>query len=280
MLVRCRGSFILPGAHMTKADKKNLQKDRQFITALAKGLEVLECFSASTPELGASEIARMTGIPQPTVWRICHTLIQLGFLVVPSGRQTMRPGIPLLGLGHAALAGLPIGDLALHDMQSIASRYEGAVSLGARDGFNMIYLQRCQGSAIILADLRVGSRVPMATSSTGWAYLAGLEAIERNNLLAELSTSTGKQWASIKPKLTTALKQFEKQGYVINKGSLHAHINSVAVPVKSPDGSITLSISSGGISEIFNTEKLMQIGCELKELAAKLGPLLSNHPTN
>ena len=221
----------------------------------------------------------MTGMPQPTVWRICYTLIQLGFLVVLPGRQTMRPGIPLLGLGHAVLAGLPIGDLALPDMQSIASRYEGAVSLGARDGLSMIYLQRCQGSAIILADLRVGSRVPMATSATGWAYLAGLETTERNKLMAELSASLGRQWSTIEPKLTTALRQFEKQGYIVNKGSLHARINSVAAPVKSPDGSITLSISSGGISELFNSEKLAQIGSELKVLAAKLGPLLSYQRT-
>jgi DNA-binding IclR family transcriptional regulator len=190
----------------------------------------------------------------------------------------MRPGIPLLGLGHAVLAGLPIGDLALPDMQSIASRYKGAVSLGARDGLSMIYLQRCQGSAIILADLRVGSRVPLATSATGWAYLAGLETAERNKLMAVLSASLGRQWSTIEPKLTTALRQFEKQGYIVNKGSLHARINSVAVPVKSSDGSITLSISSGGISELFNSEKLAEIGSELKVLAVKLGPLPSYQP--
>jgi hypothetical protein len=106
---------------MAKADKKRPPKDRQFVAALAKGLEVLQCFGPSTPELGASEIARMTGMPQPTVWRICYTLIQLGFLVVLPGRQTMRPGIPLLGLGHAVLAGLPRGDLELPDMLAIAS---------------------------------------------------------------------------------------------------------------------------------------------------------------
>jgi DNA-binding IclR family transcriptional regulator len=195
--------------------------------------------------------------------------------VVLPGRQTMRPGIPLLGLGHAVLAGFPIGELALPDMQSIASRYEGAVSLGARDGLNMIYLQRCQGSAIVLDNLRVGSRVPMATSATGWAYLAGLGRAERDELVAELRQSQGRQWGAIEPRLTTALRQFDKQGYVVNKGSLHARINSVAAPIKSHDGSITLSISSDGIGEVFNSEKLAQIGSELKRLAAKLGPLLS-----
>jgi DNA-binding IclR family transcriptional regulator len=250
-------------------------EDRQFVTALAKGLQILQCFTPATPELGASELARMTGMPQPTVWRLCYTLIRLGFLVAVPGRQSMRPGIPLLGLGHAVLADLSIGELALPDMQSIASRYEGAVSLGARDGLNVIYLQRCQGSAIILADLKVGSRVPMATSATGWAYLAGLEVAERNKLMAELSASLGKQWSVIEPRLSTALRNFEKQGYIVNKGSLHPRINSVAVPVKSPDSSTILSISSGGISEVFTSETLARIGAELKILAAKLGPLLA-----
>jgi DNA-binding IclR family transcriptional regulator len=250
-------------------------KEGQFVAALAKGLGVLQCFSPSTPELGSSEIARMTGMPQPTVWRLCSTLIQLGFLVVVPGRQTMRPGISLLGLGQAVLSGLPIGELALTDMQSMASRYEGAVSLGARDGLSMLFLQRCQGSAIIVADLRVGSRIPIATSATGWAYLAALDAVTRKKLISELSASLGKQWSVIEPKLATALRQFAKLGYVVSKGSSNARINAVAVPVKSPDGSVILSLSSAGISDIFHDEKLAQLGAELKLLAAKLAPLLS-----
>jgi DNA-binding IclR family transcriptional regulator len=62
---------------------------------------------------------------------------------------------------------------------------------------------------------------------------------------------------------------------VVSKGSSNARINAVAVPVKSPDGSVMLSLSSAGISEIFHAEKLAQLGSELKLLAAKLAPLLS-----
>lgn len=258
---------------MQKARQK-AAKDRQFISALAKGLEVLQCFTPGRSELSASEIARTTGMPQPTVWRICHTLIETGFLVVVPGRQTMRPGIPVLSLGYAMLSTMPIGELALADMQAIASHYEGAVSLGARDGVNMIYIQRCQGSAIILADLRIGSRVPIATSATGWAYIAGLATAEQTELLAELRVSMGKEWSMIEPKLLAALRDFEKQGYIVNKGSLHPRINSVAVPVKSAESGTILSLSSGGINEVFTKDVLAQVGADLKQLAQKLAPLL------
>jgi hypothetical protein len=49
----------------------------------------------------------------------------------------------------------------------------------------------------------------------------------------------------------------------------------VAVPIKSPDSATLLSLSSGGISQVFVPEKLAEIGLELKDLAAKLAPLLS-----
>ena len=253
-------------------------KDRLFVTALARGLEVLRCFSPATPELGASQIARRTGLPQPTVWRLCHTLMELGYLVATPGRQTMRPGIPLLGLGQAVLHSQPIAEIALPHMQAIASRHEGAVSLGARDGLNMIYLQRCQGSAIVLADLRIGSHVPLATSATGWAYIAGLDKAQRKMLLAELRAERGGTWSALKARLQDALRGYAETGYIVNlgstTGSLHAYINSVAVPVRSPDGATLLSLSSGGISQVFLPEKLAEIGRELKSLAAKLAPLL------
>ena len=250
-------------------------KDPLFVTALARGMDVLRCFSVATPELGTSQIARLTGLPQPTVWRLCHTLLELGYLDAIPGRQTMRPGIRLLGLGQAVLLGQPIAELALPHMQAIANRHEGAVSLGARDGLSMIYLQRCQGSSIILADLRIGSRVPLATSATGWAYIAGLGQSERKAVLNELRAERRENWPEIEAKLLEALNDFESTGYMVNIGSLHPRINSVAVPIYSPDGNEILSLSSGGISQIFDPPKLADIGRELKALADKLAPLLT-----
>lgn len=250
-------------------------KDRQFVAALARGLEVLKCFTAESPELGASDIARLTGIPQPTVWRLCYTLMQMGYLIAVPNRPTMRPGLPLLGLGQAALLAQPIGQLALPQMQAIAQRHEGAVSLGARDGLDMVYLQRCQGSAIVLADLRVGSRVPLGTSATGWAYIAGLSPEPRESLIAELAASLGNRWADLEPRLRAALAEFDRTGYVINLGSLHPRINSVAVPIVCDNGKDLYSLSSGGISQIFTPERLPKIAAELQALAHQLAPALS-----
>jgi DNA-binding IclR family transcriptional regulator len=265
------------GASLPECIMKEPDEDRQFVTALARGLAVLRCFTPKTPELGTTEIARLTGLPQPTVWRLCHTLIQSGYLVSVPHRQTLRPGIPVLTLGHAVLASQPVAEIALAEMQAIAMRYEGAVSLGARDALSMIYLQRCQGSAIVFSDLHVGSRVPLATSGTGWAYLAGLPARERGKLLSELKADMGSAWSDVERPLHDALANFVKTGHVINKGILHKRINSVAVPLTSSDGSTRFALSAGGIVDVFTPDKLSQVGEDLKSLALKLEPVISSN---
>ncbi len=105
-------------------------------------------------------------------------------------------------------------------MEAIAKRYQGAVSLGARDGLNMLYLQRCQGSSIILADLSVGSRVPLAYSATGWAYLVALSEKDRKQLLSEVRASDRQKWTAIEPSFEASLRNFRKTGYIVNLGSL------------------------------------------------------------
>src|SRR5262245_65156639 len=129
-----------------KREQASRKSDRQFVTALGRGLEILQCFTPATPELGTSQLARMTGLPQPTVWRLCHTMTELGFLVQAPDKDRLRLGLPVLTLGYAVLARQRIGETARPYMEAIARRYQGAVSLGVRDGLSMLYLERCRGS--------------------------------------------------------------------------------------------------------------------------------------
>jgi DNA-binding IclR family transcriptional regulator len=251
------------------------EKDRQYVTALARGLDILRCFTRSRPELGTAEIARITGLPQPTVWRLCHTLVQEGYLSPSDRGDKLRPGIPVLSLGYAAIAGTPIAELARSDMQALALRHQGAVALGMRDGATMVYLQRCQGSSIVMRNLAVGSRVPLAFSVTGWAYMAAIGNEEREALFEELSKAEAQRWPEVLPRIRQALRDFADTGYVVNRGALHEQINAVAVPVVSEDGSVVLSLSAGGISQLFDEAKLVQVGMELKRFASRLIPALS-----
>src|SRR5258706_5406105 len=72
------------------------------VTALLRGLEVLRCFDYERKSLGSSEIARLTGLAQPTVWRLCKTLEQEGYLAAEPGGTRFSPGLADLTPGYAA----------------------------------------------------------------------------------------------------------------------------------------------------------------------------------
>ena len=56
----------------------NRSESREFVEALARGIEVIRCFDATHLEMSVSEVAARTGLARPTARRLLMTLEQLG----------------------------------------------------------------------------------------------------------------------------------------------------------------------------------------------------------
>jgi DNA-binding IclR family transcriptional regulator len=238
-------------------------KDRQFVTALARGLTILSCFSADRPELSGSEIARITGLPQPTVWRLCYTLLKTGMLVSTTADK-MRPGLPVLRLGHSALEGLNSIDLARPHMQLLADEYRAACGLSVLHDLHMIFVERCEGQNQLLMNLRRGSAVQLASSALGWAYMAGLSLSERQEIFARLQASKEQNWAAYVDDFHAAMAHYKTHGYVLYKSSVFVSHNTVSVPVFKADGSVMYALNCGSHSASLSVKTLSE------EVAPKL----------
>lgn len=245
-------------------------KDRQFVTGLARGLSVLRCFTPQRTELGTTEIARLTGLPQPTVWRLCHTLTELGYLVTIPERDKLRVGAPVLSLGYAALANLDYVQVARPHMQELADRFSAAVAIAEPHHLSMVYLERCQGDSVLLLNLQVGSRVPMYTSAIGWGYLAGLSVDARKTAFDGMKAVAGKRWPAEKKLIDEALKGYRERGFVVNNGVQHPGITAVAVPVRPPGGGLVAINLATWNSTATQRTIVQQAGPALVRLAEQL----------
>ena len=96
------------------------EKDRKFVTALARGLDVLRAFEPRDNLLGNQEIARRTGLPKPTVTRLTYTLTKLGYLSYNKELERYQLGMGVLALGYATLANFGIRQIARPYMQDLA----------------------------------------------------------------------------------------------------------------------------------------------------------------
>jgi DNA-binding transcriptional ArsR family regulator len=78
--------------------------DRQFVNALARGLEILRCFRPGEIYLTNTELAKRTGLPKPTISRLTHTLTRLGYLEYSEDQGRYQLGSGVLALGYSLLS--------------------------------------------------------------------------------------------------------------------------------------------------------------------------------
>lgn len=226
------------------------------VSALDRGLVLLNCFRDGQRVLSATDLARLTDIPRPTVIRLAATLIAHRWLQPEPGGERYLLGAGVVSLAQNFLAGLDVRSASRARMQALAESTGGSVYLAVRDGLEMVLIEACRSrSTMFAARLDVGSRVPLANSALGRAYLGAVDDPTRNQLVDSLLQIKGSEWASLSIGLQRALGQWQSTGYCISAGEFHREINSVSVAITGPAGDV-MSFNCGGPAFTFSAERL------------------------
>ncbi len=231
-------------------------EDRQFVTALARGLSVLRAFQPGDGVLGNGDIAERTGLPKPTVSRLTHTLTRLGYLAHAErlGKYRLGPGV--LSLGYSLLANMDIRKIARPYMQELANASGLSLALGSRDRLNMVYLEHARDAGSVTLRLDIGSHIPIATTAMGRAFLAAIPENERAYLMSAMAERAGAAWPSMAKGVERALRQVAETGFCTSFGEWQQDVNAVGVPLRSMDGATVMALNCGGPAFLHKPEKL------------------------
>ncbi|GAB3267500.1 IclR family transcriptional regulator [Chitinimonas naiadis] len=204
--------------------------DRLFVTALARGLDVLAAFKAGDRALGNTELAQRCGLPKSTVSRLTYTLCQLGYLSQDEAGK-YHPAPAVLTLGFAALAGLDLRERARAPMRRLSEETGLSVTLGVRQGTRVVYVETCRAPTRVGIRLEVGSSVPLATTAIGRSLYVTLDEAERNRLDSLLADEYGPRWPALQASLLQVLASYRQDGYCASFGEFEPDIHAVAVPI-------------------------------------------------
>ena len=240
-----------------KRSGKKVATDRSFVIALSRGLDVLRAFHPNDGLLGNQEIAARTNLPKPTVSRLTYTLTKLGYLTPVPRFEKYQLAPSAMALGYAALANLGLRHLSEPYREDIMRATGGAVAVGGRDRHSMIYFGQSRNGLTLGVQLDVGSRIPIATTAMGRAYIWALGAEERAALLRELREHYGSRWAKMRDGIERSGETVAKYGFAISAGEWHDDIAAAGVALKLNDGTGPYAFNCGAPSFRFTEDRLV-----------------------
>lgn len=248
------------------ADLGDEEKDRNFITALARGLDVLRCFRPNEIELTNQDFAQRTGLPKPTVSRLTHTLCVLEYLILDSRTGTYRLSAGVLKLGFGVLSAMDMGDRARDVMRELSRGPNTyiTVALGERHQTDVVYVGVERSLENVSLSLSVGARLPVFQSAIGRAILVGMRAENRDAIFEQANRMDPEGDKERRTEFTTALAQYESNGYCHSYGEWRPDVNGIAVPVRSLGGGRVYGLNVGGPS--FHVKKKQLEGTYAKLL--------------
>jgi len=247
------------------------KQDRHFVTALARGLQLLACFRSGDSLLGNQELAERCALPKSTVSRLTSTLTRLGYLIHVPESGKYRLGIATLALGSTMLSRLDLRQIARPLMQQLAEFSGASVSLGARDRLEMIYLENCRGPSMLTLAMDVGARIPLATSAIGRAWLAAAPDDERTRVLAEIRAADRAAWPAVKAGIDKAIDDHRTLGVTCSFGDWQKDVNGIARAIDPGGGLPPMAISCGGPASSLGRDFLLrEVRPRLVELTERL----------
>lgn len=214
-----------------------------FVPEAAQAMAVLEAFSPVFPELGVKDIAQRASMPAEVAGRLAATLCELGYLRFDSVAGRYRLGAKLVGIARSFLGARGVRAAAHGHMEAMVARLRAPLALGERDGLEMMYLDYVRGDAPVVVQHRVGTRLPIATSASGRAWLSSAPAVEVDAVCRQLAARSASGGTPLQEQIAVAKRDLQELGFTRSYGDMNPEVNAVAVPLHSPIDGLLMTFS-------------------------------------
>ncbi|WP_321964862.1 IclR family transcriptional regulator [Paraburkholderia sp. J7] len=210
------------------------QPDSQLVSALARGIRILQCFSMGDAELSARDLVERTGLPKPTALRLINTLAEFGLLRYSERISKYVLGTEMLSLAAPALGRMTIRQIARPMMQELADYCHGQVTLAVGYRLNMAYAEVIQGEGSAVYRSETGTRLSLSRTASGRAYLWTVPGAEREQYLQETLARDPAKGELLAQRLAQAQQELRAHGCTISHGDMQREIHSVAIALSAP----------------------------------------------
>jgi len=261
--------------NVIEASKK---EDRELITSLARGLDVIKAFGQGAPALTLADVARVTGLSPAAARRCLRTLERLGY-VARSGKHFMlKPRV--LELAAAYLNSINVEELCRSHLQDVVNQTGDSSSLCILDDGDIVYIAHVGTRRVLRLEASVGTRYPAYPTSMGRVLLGQLppdrlDRYFRETRFAALTNRTETDAAELRHLIDAA----RRDGYAAVEDELAYGVVAIAVPVFDSQGICVAAVNCSAHSMETDKRELIHTRLPLlRETSAKITDSLRHFP--
>lgn len=172
---------------MAKDISSNGKSEVHGTAAFSKFMKVLQTVSDFDGEPTVPQIANAAGLPRATAYRIVAALLAEGMLAEAGQDRGLLLGPRLISLAGRSWDRSDLRKAAKMPLASLRDELDETVHLAVNSGDEMIYIDKLESRRNVRMASRIGTRVPIYSSSVGKAWLAALPPDAADATMARLT---------------------------------------------------------------------------------------------
>ena len=217
------------------------------VSATAKALKVLDCFTPTQTELTLAQISRLLNMPKSTLLNQIRTLEEAGLLMKTRDGQSYRLGYKIMELSYCAHMAMPVVQYAIPLMEELQAATGEIIYLTSHIGGLVFYMECVYPSRRSISYSVSGKTLPMHCTGCGKAMLSQMsteqvEAIIQKHGLPAVTQNT----ITDHDQLMEVLAASRRRGYALDNEEETMGVKCVAMAIRTGRGDVAGALSISG----------------------------------
>jgi len=238
---------------------------------LQNALSLVDLISKQKNGLSLPEMIQQTGVPKSTLFRICSTLMESGYLMKDDDTGHFILTRKFLRIGLAALGEESLIEKALAPMRELRDAVNETVLLGTLMEKDVALLEQVIGNHPFTFFIKPGKHFVMHASAPGKALLAFLKEEDRETIFSKIEMIPyNERTITSREAMMKEIEDIRQKGYAVDRAEEMDGIHCVAAPVFDQHRHPLAVIWTTGPSARLTEAQFEMVGREVMECAHRI----------
>jgi IclR family pca regulon transcriptional regulator len=214
---------------------------RDYVTALARGIEVMRAFDCQNEHMTLTEVSQIVKLPRATVRRSLTTLKALGY--VEDDGKFFRLAPKILTLARAYLSSNMLPRVAHPFLERMSEQLGEPCSVSILHDHEIIYVGRSSNKRLAALIADVGARRPAYCTSMGRVLLSTYTDKQLAGYFKQVELKPLTKFTVVgETRLREILAKVRQQEFCLSDQETEVDLRTIAVPLRNASGRIIASL--------------------------------------